>query len=222
MLAFMSYQTADREIAAGVAQLLDTLGVQSFMAHEHIEVSVEWRGEILRQLSLADLFVPILSQRYYASIWCKQESGIAAFRRMTLIPLSIDGSIPEGFISHVQSSLLQGGQATYHQLMRGVASANIGFAIDAGIRLIAGARSFRQAEYHFEAVRSHLNGATDQQIIQLLTVSAQNGQVCHASLCAREYLPPLMQSHGHLLPPDVREGLVQVLAQYANPPPIPR
>lgn len=75
MLAFMSYQTADREIAAGVAQLLDTLGVQSFMAHEHIEVSVEWRDEILRQLGLADLFVPILSQRYYASIWCKQESG---------------------------------------------------------------------------------------------------------------------------------------------------
>ncbi|MCP1830711.1 hypothetical protein J2R76_007411 [Bradyrhizobium sp. USDA 4532] len=222
MLAFMSYQTADREIAAGVAQLLGTLGVQSFMAHEHIEVSVEWRDEILRQLGLADLFVPILSQRYYASIWCKQESGIAAFRRMTLIPLSLDGSIPQGFISHVQSSLLQGGQATYHQLMRGVASRDIRFAIDAGIRLVADARSFRQAEYHFEAVRPYLRGASDQQVIRLLTVSAQNGQVCHASLCARDYLPPLMQSHGHLLPLDVREGLSQVLAQYANPPPTVR
>src|SRR6266496_4138213 len=94
-------------------------GVQCFMAHEHIEVSVEWRNEILRQLGLADLFVPILSQQYYTSIWCKQESGIAAFRGMTLIPLSLDGSIPQGFIGHVQSTMLQGGQATYHQLMRG-------------------------------------------------------------------------------------------------------
>jgi len=192
------------------------------MAHEHIEVSVEWRNEILRQLGLADLFVPILSQQYYTSIWCKQESGIAAFRGMTLIPLSLDGSIPQGFIGHVQSTMLQGGQATYHQLMRGVASRDMSFAINAGIGLVANARSFRQAEYHFEAVRPYLYGATDQQVIELLTVSARNGQVCHASLCAHDYLPPLMQSHGHLLSPDVRESLAQVLAQYANPPQPPR
>jgi hypothetical protein len=67
------------------------------MAHEHIEVSVEWRAEILRQLGLAVLFVPILSARYYSSIWCKQESGIAAFRGMTIIPLSIDGALSQGF-----------------------------------------------------------------------------------------------------------------------------
>src|ERR1700740_414160 len=96
MLAFMSYQTEDRHMATAVAQLLMSLGVGCFMAHEHIEVSVQWRDEILRQIGLADLFVPILSQRYYASIWCKQESGIAAFRRMTIIPLSTDGSIPPG------------------------------------------------------------------------------------------------------------------------------
>jgi len=43
---------------------LVTLGIQAFMAHEHIEVSMQWRDEILRQIELADLFVPILSQRY--------------------------------------------------------------------------------------------------------------------------------------------------------------
>src|SRR3954464_12981607 len=121
MLAFMSYQTEDRVVAANVAKLLEHIGVQSFMAHEHIEVSVQWRDEILRQIGLADLFVPILSQRYYASIWCKQESGIAAFRRMTMIPLSLDGSIPQGAINHIQSTLLQGGRATYEQILPGLA-----------------------------------------------------------------------------------------------------
>lgn len=76
MLAFMSYQTEDRLVAASVAQLLGNLGIQAFMAHEHIEVSVQWRDEILRQLGLADLFVPILSQRYYASIFCKQNPAL--------------------------------------------------------------------------------------------------------------------------------------------------
>jgi hypothetical protein len=108
MHAFMSYQTDERATAAKVSELLIKMGITSFMAHEHIEVSVEWRFEIIRQLGLAELFVAILSKKYYDSIWCKQESGIAAFRAMTIIPpmtiipLSIDGSIPQGFIGHIQ------------------------------------------------------------------------------------------------------------------------
>jgi hypothetical protein len=101
MQAFMSYQTDERAVAALVSNLLVDVGVASFMAHDHIEVSAEWRNEILRQLASADLFVPILSAKYYTSIWCKQESGIAAFRNMTIIPLSIDGAIPQGFLDHI-------------------------------------------------------------------------------------------------------------------------
>src|SRR2546421_13004860 len=96
MRAFMSYQTADREVAARVAGLLTPFDIAAFMAHEHIEVSNEWRQTILKELAEADLFIPILSTRYFDSIWCKQESGIAAFRKLTIIPLSIDGTIPKG------------------------------------------------------------------------------------------------------------------------------
>src|SRR5947209_19740129 len=90
MRAFMSYQTADKEIAARVAAILEEFECTAFMAHEHIEVSGEWRVEILKEIEAADLFVPILSANYYNSIWCKQESGIAAFRKMPIIPLSIE------------------------------------------------------------------------------------------------------------------------------------
>ena len=54
MLAFLSYQTEERVVAASVASLLESIGVQSFMAHEHIEVSVQWRDEILRQIGQAN------------------------------------------------------------------------------------------------------------------------------------------------------------------------
>ncbi|WP_271528809.1 toll/interleukin-1 receptor domain-containing protein [Bradyrhizobium sp. CCBAU 25338] len=221
MYAFMSYQTEDRFVAANVAGLLETLGIRSFMAHEHIEVSIQWRDEILRQIGLADLFVPILSQRYYASIWCKQESGIAAFRRMTIIPLSLDGSIPQGAINHIQSSPLLNGQATYQQIFPGLASHDVAFTVNAGMRLIAGSRTFRSAEYNFQLTLPYLNRATDAQIVELLNISHRNDQVQHASLCAREYLPPLLRTHGHLLDPATREGLAAVLAQYAAPAPVP-
>jgi TIR domain len=222
MLAFMSYQTEERAVAASVAALLETLGVRSFLAHEHIEVSAQWRDEILREIGLADLFVPILSQRYYASIWCKQESGIAAFRRMTIIPLSLDGSIPQGAISHIQSSLLQGAQPTHQQLLPGLASRDVSFVINAVTGMVAGSRSFRSAEYNFQLIMPYLNRATDAQIVELLNISQRNGQVCHASQCAREFLPPLLRSHGHLLQAENRAELEQVLAQYAVPPPLPR
>jgi hypothetical protein len=217
MLAFMSYQTEDRLAAAAVAHMLEGLGIQTFMAHEHIEVSVQWRDEILRQLGLADLFVPILSQRYYVSIWCKQESGIAAFRRMTMIPLSADGSIPQGFMGHIQSSLLQGLQPTYQQIFPGLAAHDITFTINAIINIISRSGNFRGAEYNFQLLLPYLNRATDAQIVQLLNACHRNGQVHHASLCARDYIPPLMRSHGHFLQPQTRTELEQVLAQYALP-----
>ena len=50
MRAFMSYQTADREIAGRVAALLTGFECTAFMAHENIEVSGEWRLEILDEL----------------------------------------------------------------------------------------------------------------------------------------------------------------------------
>jgi hypothetical protein len=104
MRAFMSYQTVDKEAAARVAGVLTEFDCTAFMAHDHIEVSEEWRLEILTELEVADLFVPILSAHYYGSVWCMQESGIAAFRRMTIIPLSIDGALPPGFLAHIQST----------------------------------------------------------------------------------------------------------------------
>jgi len=140
MHAFMSYQTDDRTIAARVSDLLSEFGITSFMAHEHIEVSVEWQDEILRQLGLADLFVPILSSKYYSSIWCKQESGIAAFRGLTIIPLSTDGSIPQGFFGHIQSTKIDPNKPTRQNLVPGIAKHSVPFLIDA--ITISGSRSY--------------------------------------------------------------------------------
>lgn len=214
MLAFMSYQTEDRAIAASVSALLVELGISTFMAHEHIEVSNEWRLEILKQLAAADLFVPILSKKYYSSIWCKQESGIAAFRGMTIIPLSTDGSIPQGFLSHIQSTKIDPAAPTYANIVPGLAKHNVAFVIDALIKHVAGARSYRGAEARFVLLLPYLNRATDEQIVALLSESAKNGQICHAGDCATKYLPPLFASHGQFMQKEERKMLGGVLKQY--------
>lgn len=214
MRAFMSYQTADKLVAARIAALLAKMGCTAFMAHENIEVSEEWRIQILKELSEADIFVPILSVHYYGSIWCKQESGIAAFRNMTIIPLSTDGAIPAGFIGHIQSTYINPEAPKLVSLLPGLAKRDVKFVIDGLISIIAKSGDYRSAEANFELVLPYIKNASNEQIVELLHVSAANDQICNASLCATKYLPPLFASHGQFMNGDTRKELSDVLKRY--------
>lgn len=216
MYAFLSYATADKLIAAEVAKALHVLGIKTFLAHEDIHVSHEWRSTLLEELGKVDLFVPILSSNYYSSVWCVQESGIAAFRSgVTIVPLSTDGTIPAGFLGAIQSTKID--PNTYispWSIVPGLMRRDVSSAIDAMINLVALSGSYRGAEHNFQQLLPHLERATEAQKVRLLEVSAKNDQVHHAGLCARDYLPPIMKTHGHLLDPQVREKLGDVLKRY--------
>ncbi len=126
--AFISYQTNERHVAARVHNALASVDIQSFMAHEHIQVSEEWRLRILQEISVCDIFLCILSQAYLASPWCVQESGISAVRGgMTIIPLSIDGTIPPGFIGNIQSTRVDPNTLWLNDLIPGLAKHDFNF-----------------------------------------------------------------------------------------------
>jgi len=216
MYAFLSYQTGEKEVAGEVRDLLASLGIKSFTAHDDIEVSEEWRQKILEELGKADVFIPLLSQAYYASPWCMQESGIAAFRDgLAIIPLSLDGSIPPGFISHIQSTKVQPGKIELSSLLPGLAKKDVNFVIDFVIEKIKRSASFRGAEANFAMIVPLVGKATNDQILRLLKISSANGQVLHASQVAHEFIPPLVEKYGNLLDPDDLEKLKQVVEQYA-------
>jgi hypothetical protein len=217
MYAFVSYRTADKAVAGRVRDVLAGLGIEAFLAHEDIHVSEEWRLKILREIGRADLFIAILSKNYFRSAWCIQESGIAAFRKgMTIVPLSIDGTIPRGFLSHIQSSKIDPKRPWQADLFPGIAKRNLSFVIDKITKMIEGSRSYRSAEANFETILPYLSRAKNAQILRLLEVSAENNQVYHASKCAREYLPPLLESHGHLLKAETRKFLEDRCEEYAT------
>lgn len=214
MLAFLSYQTADKVVAGKVAAALDSLGIQTFLAHDDINVSEEWRLALLDVLGRADLFVPILSSNYFPSVWCAQESGIAAFRQMTIVPLTIDATVPLGFINHVQATKIDPNNPNKAVFFPALARQDISFLIDRLIVAVSKSGGFRHAEANFSNIQPYLDRATKDQIVRLLTVSTENNQVCHAGLCVKEYLPPLMKSHGRFMNPRVRKRLKDTLAIY--------
>ncbi|MFN9108778.1 MAG: toll/interleukin-1 receptor domain-containing protein, partial [Bacteroidota bacterium] len=216
MYAFVSYQTQDRVIAGKIKALLAKANISAFLAHEDITVSEEWRLKILAEIAIADFFICILSASYYQSPWCLQESGIAAFRSdMIIIPLSIDGTIPQGFIGHVQSTRINPEYVSLNDLIPGIAKRNTPAAIDAIIEIIGTSGSYRGAEANFELILPYSNKMSDAQAIRLLEKVAVNGQVHHAGLCANKYIPPFLEKYGGLIAPDTLKYLQDVCARYA-------
>lgn len=215
--AFLSYQTDDKATAGQVKALLSKIGVESFLAHEDITVSEEWRLKILEEIGKTDIFICLLSESYLQSAWCVQESGIAAFRKdMTTIPLSLDGTVPQGFIGIVQSAKVDPSGIMLSDLIPGFLKHDLAWGIEIAIDLVRRSSSYRGAETNFQLILPHIANMTDGQIKHLLEVASDNNQVYDASLCATQYIPQLLSSHGHLLAPGTLSHLKKVCARYGG------
>ncbi len=130
------------------------------MAHEDIAVSEEWQLKILEEIGKADIFICVLSKNYINSPWCVQESGIASFRKsMTVVPLSLDGTIPLGFISNVQSAKIDPSRVWLDDLIPGFLKHSPSFGLDIAIDQVGRSASYRGAEANFQLILTHHPGA---------------------------------------------------------------
>ena len=100
--AFLSYSHEDRGTAGGIKRNVESFGFRVFMAHEDIEPSAEWEGTILEELKETDIFLALLTAHYRESKWTDQESGVAVFRDIPIIPLKVDID-PYGFLGRYQA-----------------------------------------------------------------------------------------------------------------------
>ncbi|PJZ55834.1 toll/interleukin-1 receptor domain-containing protein [Leptospira barantonii] len=199
MKAFISYSTVDKYIAGKIQNILDRFGIESFLAHEDIQVSSEWQTVILNELRKSDLFVALLSREYEASPWCEQEAGIAAFREMTLVFLSLDGTVPKGFVGKTQSAKIKEETLSINDLIPGIIRCNFSVGTNMIVDLIGKSRSFRQAEKNFQMILPYMDQMKKSQIKELLKRSANNRQVYDAGLCKNRYIPSLLKDYRYLL-----------------------
>lgn len=101
--AFLSYAHEDKARAGRVKQILEENGVTAFLAHETLEVSTEWRAEILRHLETSSALVALVTNNFAKSMWANQEVGVAFARRLVLIPLMFDRTSElKGFLEMFQ------------------------------------------------------------------------------------------------------------------------
>lgn len=98
---FISYSSTDKVYAGELKDFLQIYGLSVFLAHEDIRPTLDWKEEIIRNLRLCDIFIPIISSDFSLSEWTDQETGIAFGLEKFIIPIRM-GKDPYGFIGKLQ------------------------------------------------------------------------------------------------------------------------
>ncbi|MDM8564248.1 toll/interleukin-1 receptor domain-containing protein [Candidatus Halobeggiatoa sp. HSG11] len=215
MHIFISYQTKDKIIASKVKDIFTKVGFTPFMAHEDINVSEEWRVKILQEIGKANIFISLWSKHYNNSFWCIQESGIASFRtEMTIIPLSIDGSVPQGFASNIQSTKIDPENVYLDNLLPGIIKADFEWGIGLIFKIIAESESYYGAEINFKRLLPYIDKLSPEQGKEILEISIKNSQIYNCTLCKSKYLTPIMLKNRSLLSSKDNEFLKKKLKLY--------
>lgn len=99
---FLSHVSREKVFAQEVSRALRGFGIQGFVAHADIKPTTEWMTAIEVALATADGLAALLHGGFVESRWCDQEVGMAAARRIPLVPVKFSNN-PHGFLGRVQA-----------------------------------------------------------------------------------------------------------------------
>jgi TIR domain len=103
MRIFISHLASRKAEVHELAEVLRAVGFSCFVAHDQIRPSRSWQMEIERALRSCDLLVAYVSPKFAESDWTDQEVGWALGRDLVVIPVSVDGEMPRGFLGTYQA-----------------------------------------------------------------------------------------------------------------------
>lgn len=196
---FLSYSVEDRHIAAEVKHVLASLGVDAFMAHDDIHVSQQWRDRILSELMSMQVFILLLSDAFKKSEWTSQEVGVAVARpEVLIIPASLDGTVPYGFIADLQGRRLPSPPS--EDFFRDVLASRFPREVIARlIDILARSGGWRIAERNFRALVPFLDVLTPDEAERIAVTSTRNSQIWDSGGCRTHHLPAFIEKNRHQL-----------------------
>lgn len=197
---FISYSTDDKAIAGNIHGQLRVHGVESFLAHENIVVSSDWKAHILSELSTANAMIVLLSKAYQTSDWTDHELGYYFARTNDtglIIPISRDGTLPYGFFAHIQAQQLAPGSQTapFELWLQPLVNAFQDLLIPAIIDQLASCKGARTSEKYMKILVDYYGTMPLPLLQRLMQVATQNANVYNAYTCHDTYLPRLVAAN---------------------------
>ena len=101
---FVSHRDRKKVLAHEIGDALEEYGIVSFVAHDNIAPMSEWRNEIIKALESAEAMLVLLTKDFAQSDWTNQEIGFALCREIPIVSVSVDGSVPPGFLGDRQAA----------------------------------------------------------------------------------------------------------------------
>lgn len=205
---FISYSTKNKTAAAAVRNLLVSYGMECFLAHDDLQISEEWKERILEELLRCNIFIPLLSKEFRESDWAPQEIGVVSGRRdIAIVPLSLDGTIPFGFISNIQGRVLPQTGVTPDLIITPLLKKFPRLIIPGMVNRVRSAGTFRDAEAAMKPLEPYFGSLTNTELIALIDASIENGQVWSATECRMKLLPKLIAINSGRIPPEKLKAL---------------
>lgn len=206
---FLSYSTLNKIGAGKIKTWLSNMGFNVFLAHEDIEPSLEWQTVIIQNLESCHIFIPIITKEFVQSKWTDQESGIAFTRKKLIIPISVDGNNPHGFIGIYQGLPMDREymEKAFVKIVKAIIK-NKKYAsvvIDLLINSLGSSRTFASSEWKTSII-SEYESFTKEQFDLLLKTSAENSQI-YIAAGSRIDLSNLIKKYPELVNPE----LLQIL-----------
>ena len=197
--AFISYSTVDKLLAGKLKELLTSIEIETFLAHEDIEPSEEWLIEIKKNLESCTLFFCILSEYFSSSIFCIQETGMADILKKPIMPLSIDGTNPPGFISRIQAKKIKFQFFKLEDIIQFLLKYDKYEGINIIINAIGKSEGWVHAFENYKLIENVHDELDENQALTLLNFIADNSQIYGSFDCQRHYIPKTLEKYGNLL-----------------------
>lgn len=200
----MSYARKDKRTASTLKNKITEFGIDVFMAHDDIGGGKDWPKEIQKAIYNCDAFLILLSKDYRSSKYTDQEIGIALAYDKRILPVSIDGTKPHGFINDIQS-------IKYDKIIEHIEEPTNSIfkkpMIKYLIRKLKNAHSFDESENWSKKLLKYENigftdediGFTDEDIKSIADVYLTNNQIYWAHR-AGQIIYDLLERNENLLP----------------------
>jgi len=198
---FLSHSAKHKAEVAAISDGLRDWGIQGFVAHEAMEVNVEWQEQIEAALRSSEFFVGLVHPEFIDSHWTNQEVGWAYGRATPRFFIRL-GADPKGFPASVQwpsvglkspkevSDTIAAWVNKYPEYSNRIA----GRLVEA----LSAAGSYIDAkEIALKLVK--MDGLTDDQWHRLDDVVVSNDQI-YPKHVAWQVLEPFYDEHGRKMP----------------------
>ena len=209
--AFISYSSEDKVLAGKIKKGLEEYGLEVFLAHEDIDPAAEWQTVILENLESTDIFIPILTDKFHKSFWTDQESGMAFTKNKLIVPISIDGHNPYGFLGKYQSLKFNPNQDPMDcgSIINAIKKARPHFEVqilDSLIKTFTGSNSWEEAGTKARLLLE-FEEMSDKQVNEIFRGAVQNNEI-YGSFSAQGKLRTLFEKHKHQIDPGIRESKI--------------